>query len=85
MEKVDEDLVKEALQEELKGKSLRARRREQAKQRTKLGFKEPEELAEDDEVLNRLEREAYQHEKKLSDQRERKPVDLITEVKGISK
>ena len=67
--------------------SLRARRREQAKRRAKLGFVEEEvENPEPDVIVDKMERDDKNYQqKKLIEERTRKSIKLATQIQGISK
>lgn len=63
---------------------LKQRRRENALKRSQLGFKDKESEVEDS-VLEELEWNSKQYLQQIQEQKERKPVKLVTEVRGISK
>lgn len=65
--------------------SLRKKRRDYAQRRLSLGFndKGKEEVA--DSIIEELEQKSKEYEKQIEEQKERKPVKLVTQVKGISK
>jgi len=65
--------------------NLRKKRREYAQKRLSLGFnnKGQEEVA--DAIMEELEQKSKEYEKQIEEQKERKPVKLVTPVKGISK
>lgn len=68
-----------------KQESLRKKRREYAQKRLSLGFndKGKEEVA--DSVIEELEYKSKEYEKQIEEQKERRAVNLVTPVKGISK
>jgi len=72
-------------QEQQRQDSLRKKRREYAQKRLSLGFndKGKEEVA--DSVIEDLEHKSKEYEKQIEEQKERKPVKVVTPVKGISK
>lgn len=63
---------------------LKQRRRENALKRSQLGFKDKEPEVED-KVLEELEWNSKQYLQQIQEQKERKPVKLVTDVRGISK
>lgn len=76
-------LLQERSQEK---ESTRQRRVQYAKQRAQLGFKDKStEEGVDDKVIENLEWNSKQYLQQIEEQKERKPVKLVTEVRGISK
>lgn len=72
-------------QEEKKQEALRGKRRDYAQRRRSLGFNDrgKEEVA--DAIMEDLEFKSKEYEKQIEEQKERKPVKVVTPVKGISK
>lgn len=64
---------------------MRKKRREYAQRRLSLGFNDrgQEEVA--DSIIEDLEFKSKEYEKQIEEQKERKPVKIVTPVKGISK
>ena len=84
---VDAELM--GLQEESKVQleNTRKKRREYAAKRLSLGFKDKLKGDEgvEDPILEELENKDRDYQKQIEEQKERKPVRLVTEVKAISK
>jgi hypothetical protein len=74
-----------ANEETKRQESTRKKRREYAQRRMALGFnnKGQEEVA--DPIMEELEYKSKEYEKQIEEQKERKPVKVVTPVKGISK
>jgi hypothetical protein len=67
---------------------VKQRRRENALKRAQLGFKDKANAADEgveDQVLEDLEFNSKQYLQQIEEQKERKPVRLVTPIKGISK
>lgn len=60
------------------------KRREYGALRAKLGFKDKSDEV-DDPILSQLEFDESNYQKSLKEQRERKPVKIVTDIQGISK
>ena len=68
--------------------AARKRRKDYALKRAQLGFKDSAKAQEegvDDQILENLECNTNQYQQQIEEQKERKPVRLVTPVKGISK
>ena len=63
----------------------RKRRREYASKRAALGFNDKGKEEVEDKIMEDLEYKSREYEKQIEEQKERKPVKLVTPVKGISK
>lgn len=68
---------------------MRQKRRQYAAKRLSLGFKDKATAATEegveDPILEELEYKDREYQKQIEEQKERKPVRIVTEVKGISK
>lgn len=72
-------------EKEKQEQSVRQKRRENAIKRMQLGFNDKGKEEISDKVLEELEVKSKEHQKQIEEQKERKPVKMVTEVKGISK
>ena len=86
------DQAKIGLQEEARAKqdSARKRRLEHAAKRLSLGFNDSKVAAAKEEgvqdaILEELEHKSKEYEKQIEEQKERRPVKMVSQVKGISK
>ena len=70
---------------QVKQESLRQKRRENAAKRMQLGFNNKGKEEVEDPILEELQLKNIEHQKQIEEQKERKPVPLVTEVKGISR
>lgn len=61
-----------------------AKRKEHGALRAKLGFNDKKSEV-DDPILSQLEHDESNYQKNLKEKRERKPVKIVSDVKGISK
>lgn len=68
-----------------KMESQRRKRREYAAKRLQLGFNDKGKEEVEDTVLDELEYKDSQYQKQIEEKKERKPVKVVTEIKGISK
>ena len=68
-----------------KQESLRKKRREYAQKRLSLGFNDKGKEEVVDSVIEELEYKSKEYEKQIEEQKERRAVNLVTPVKGISK
>lgn len=87
MKKRDQELQELAQKGEADGRSLRAKRREQAALRAKLGFREPEAEHEfiEDAVADKLDQDKRRYETKIAEAQTRKSIKVVTEIVGLSK
>lgn len=85
IQKVEEEELGLARENEKAQEGLRKKRRDNAARRLKLGFNDNGKEEVEDPVLEELEYKSKAHEKQIEDKKERKPVPLTGEVKGISK
>ena len=69
----------------VKEESGRKRRREFAQKRASLGFNDKGKEEIEDKIMEDLEYKAKEYEKQIEEQKERKPVKIVTPVQGISK
>jgi len=72
---------------EADGRSLRAKRRDQAAARAKLGFVEPEAEHEhiEDPIVDKLATDDARFQKKIRESKMRKSVKIVAEISGLSK
>lgn len=82
---VDKNLLGLQEVEDKKQEGLRKKRRENAAKRLALGFNDKGKEEVDDLILEDLEYKSTQYQKQIEEQKERKPVKMVTQVKGISK
>jgi len=90
---VDEGALGLIADQEVKTEGLRKKRRENAAKRLSLGFNDAKAIKEADlekegvvdNILEDLEHKNREYQKQIEEQKERKPVRLVTDVKGISK
>lgn len=82
---VDKNLLGLQEVEDKKQEGLRKKRRENAAKRLALGFNDKGKEEVDDPILEDLEYKSTQYQKQIEEQKERKPVKIVTQVKGISK
>ena len=68
-----------------KQESGRKRRREYATKRAALGFNDKGKEEIEDKIMEDLDHKSMAYEKQIEEQKERKPVKIVTPVKGISK
>ena len=68
-----------------KEESGRKKRREYAQRRAALGFNDKGQQEVEDKIMEDLEHKSKEYEKQIEEQKERKPVKLVTPVHGISK
>lgn len=68
-----------------KEESGRKKRREYAQRRAALGFNDKGLEEVEDKVMEDLEHKSKEYEKQIEEQKERKPVKLVTPIKGISR
>ena len=68
-----------------KEESGRKKRREYAQRRAALGFNDKGQQEVEDKIMEDLEHKSKEYEKQIEEQKERKPVKMVTPVQGISK
>lgn len=92
LERIQVDKEELGLLEEAKNKqeTTRKRRLEHAAKRLSLGFNDSKVAKKDevgvvDPILEELDFKSKEYEKQIEEQKERRPVKMVTDVKGISK
>ena len=82
---VDEEEIGYKKQSEERKEGVRERRRKNAAIRLKLGFDDQGKEEVDDQIIEDLEYNDKLYRTQQAELKERKPVKLVTEIKGISK
>lgn len=82
---IDKQLLGLDAESKAKDESQRKKRRELAAKRSALGFNDKGKEEVSDAVIDDLEYKTSQYEQQIEEKKERKPVKMVTDVKGISK
>ena len=83
--KIDQQILGLEQKNSEKQETGRKRRREYAQKRAALGFNDKGKDEVEDKIMEDLEYKSREYEKQIEEQKERKPVKIVTPVQGISK